>query len=52
MILVFGLLSWAEKYQTPYLKTLAVAGTLAASLILGLWFVSAYVGRDRTCSKR
>ena len=52
MILVFRLLSWAEKYQTPYLKTLAVAGTLAASLILGLWFVSAYVGRDRTCSKR
>ena len=52
MILVFRLLSWAEKYQTPYPKTLAVAGILPAALILALWIVSAYVGRDRTYSKR
>ncbi len=52
MILVFRLLSCAEKYQTPYLKTLAVAGTLAASLIWTLLIVSAYIGRDRSYSKR
>ena len=52
MILVFRLLSWVEKYQKPCPKSFAVAGTLAASLILVLWFVSAYVGRDRTYSKR
>lgn len=51
MILVFRLLIWAENYQTPYPKLFAVAGTLAAGLILALWIVSAYVGRDRTCSK-
>ena len=52
MILVFRLLSWAEKYQKPYPKSLAVAGALAAGLILALGIVTAYVGRDRTCSKR
>jgi hypothetical protein len=52
VILVFRLLSSAEKVQTPYPKLLAAAGALAASLILGLWIVSAYVGRDRTYSKR
>ena len=52
MILVFRLLSWAERYQTPYPKLLAVAGALAASLIMALGIVSAYVGRDRTYSKR
>jgi hypothetical protein len=52
VILVFRLLSWAEKYQTPYPKLLAVAGILAAGLILVLSIVSAYVGRDRTYSKR
>ena len=52
MILVFRLLSWAEKVQTPYPKLFVVAGILAAGLIWALWFVSAYVGRDRTCSKR
>ena len=51
MILVFRLLSWAEKVQTPYPKLLAVARALAASLILVLWIVSAHVGRDRTYSK-
>jgi hypothetical protein len=52
VILVFRLLSWTEKYQTPYPKLLAVAGTLAAGLIWALLIVSAYVSRDRTCFKR
>jgi hypothetical protein len=52
VILVIRLLRWAEKYQTPYPKALAVAGTLAAGLILVLSIVSAYVGRDRTYYKR
>ena len=52
MILVFRLLNWAEKYQTPYPRLFAVAGILSAVLILALSIVPAYVGRDRTCSKR
>lgn len=53
MILLFRLLSWAEKYETPYPKFSAVAGILSVSLILALWIVSAYVGRDSTTySKR
>ena len=52
MILVFRLLSWTEKYQTPHSKWFEVAGTLAAFLILALWIVLAYVGPDRTFSKR
>jgi hypothetical protein len=52
VILVFRLLSWTEKYQTPYPKLFAVAGILVAGLIWGLLIVSAYVGRDRTYSER
>lgn len=51
MILVFHLLCWAEKCQTPYPKLFALAGILAVGLIWALWIVWAYVARGRTYSK-
>jgi hypothetical protein len=52
VILVFRLLSWAEKYETPYPKLFALAGILSALPTLALWIVWALAGHDKSYPKR
>jgi hypothetical protein len=52
VILVFRLLSWAEKYQTPYRKLFALAGILTAVVMLASWIVRALLAGDDRCVKR